>query len=296
VASDKDKPLIIVPRPGEFLALLGASGALQDAALDAINDFTRARMKQDGPLKKVTAPPQISYDWGSPDGDYSSAAAAVVFDSAAFKKMVLGEFPPAAAPEVPAAPVEESSKLIEFFAYETVGMIPPLLPVVAAEGCLAAATAAFGQPAVLPALDGGAGVDIAFWYYRSAFLIYSIRRTADNYFYDFATKKFSLLPANPRAGLGFAAPARPAGYLYSTRLSGQLADGEYVVTCRDTQADDIVVGIMALYMKDGQQELVPPPPAQGLEDTPVEEGIATPEGTFRRAERRVRAVDTDGPA
>jgi hypothetical protein len=46
-------------------------------------------------------------------------------------------------------------------------------------------------------------------------------------------------------------------------------------------------------MQGGTQTQTPP---QGLENTPIEEGIPAPAGTFRRAERRIRTVDTDGPA
>jgi hypothetical protein len=136
------------------------------------------------------------------------------------------------------------------------------------------------------------GVDVVFWYYRDTSLIYSVRRVSDNFFYDFASKKFSLMPVAPRAGMPRAEPAKPSGCFYSTRLSGKLDDGEYIVTFRDAQALDVVVGIMAVFMKGGIQSETPP---QGLEDTPIEEGIPTPEGYFRRAERRVRPVDVGEP-
>jgi hypothetical protein len=44
-------------------------------------------------------------------------------------------------------------------------------------------------------------------------------------------------------------------------------------------------------MKDGAQQ---EKPLQGLENTPIEEGIPEPAGTFRRAERPVRPIDTGG--
>jgi hypothetical protein len=43
-------------------------------------------------------------------------------------------------------------------------------------------------------------------------------------------------------------------------------------------------------MKDGIQQQSP---AQGLENTPIEEGIPEPVETFRLAERRSRPIDTD---
>jgi hypothetical protein len=149
---------------------------------------------------------------------------------------------------------------------------------------------AFSQPPWEGPL-GRRGVDIVFWFYRKTVLIYSIRRVKDNFFYDFASKKFSVLPVAPRAGMPTATPGKPSGFFYSTRLSGKLDDGEYVVTCRDTGANDVVIGIMALFMKDGIQESSP---QQGLEDTPIEEGIPPPEDTYTLAEaQRVRSIDTD---
>ena len=73
-------------------------------------------------------------------------------------------------------------------------------------------------------------------------------------------------------------------------MSGQLDDGEYVVTFRDSKADYVVIGIMALFMKNGTQQSTP---SQGLEDTPIEEGIPSPQSIYRRTERRVRPVDTE---
>ena len=89
-----------------------------------------------------------------------------------------------------------------------------------------------------------------------------------------------------------AEPTKPIGYVYSTRLSGKLDDGEYVLVFRDTEADHVCVGIMALFMKDGTQQQAPP---KGLENIPIEQGIPEAVGAFRRAEKRVRQVDTDGP-
>ena len=59
------------------------------------------------------------------------------------------------------------------------------------------------------------GVDIAFWYYRDTSLIYSIRRVADNFFYDFANKTFRLTAAHPACG-SCPGPSRPADRAMST--------------------------------------------------------------------------------
>ena len=50
-------------------------------------------------------------------------------------------------------------------------------------------------------------------------------------------------------------------------------------------------GVSADVWKGGEQL---PMPSKGLEDTPIEQGIPAPGSTFRRAEKRVRTVDTDG--
>ena len=177
------------------------------------------------------------------------------------------------------------SHLIEFFAYETVG------ETIGHVGGLAnvdfggegSGGLSFSGSIVQEDPFSEHGVDIAFWYYRDTLLIYSVRRVADNYFYDFATKKFSLMPVSPRAGLPRVAGVTASGSVYSTKLSGKLDDGEYVVTIRDSKAKDVVVGIMALFMKGGAQTQSPP---DGLEGTPIEDGIASPGGTYRRAARQ----------
>jgi hypothetical protein len=189
--------------------------------------------------------------------------------------------------------VKKESHLLEFFAYETqgaaIGNVSGLAGVALAGGDGDDEEYNDGEWDD-DEIDEETSVDIVFWYYRDTFLVYSVRRVSDNFFYDFATKKFSMMPASPRAGMPRAEPAKPSGYVYWTKLSGKLDDGEYVVTIRDTKGDDAVVGITALFMKGGIQQGTPP---QGLEDTPIEEGIPTPEGTFRRAARRVRPVDVE---
>ena len=205
----KSTPLSDVKKLNDAIFNALAVPASKKAAIDAINDFTRTKMREDGFFRKIMPPLDVT------NGELDTFS---------------GDGP---------------TKVVD-------------------------------------------GVDVVFWYYRDTSLIYSVRRVSDNFFYDFASKKFSLLPVSPRAGMPRAKPADPSGNFYSTRLSGKLDDGEYVVTFRDAQALDVVVGIMAVFMKGGTQTETPP---QGLEDTPIEEGIPSPEGYFRRAAKRVRPVD-----
>jgi hypothetical protein len=244
------------------------SGPALAAAADAVNDFTRSKMKEDGFFKKILPPVAI----GNDELDMPASQVNFGIDWASADGAFVG---PAVAFAEPAALTKDQTKAVAEFA-------KAVFPGV-------------GNPFALTGWDEveESGVDIAFWYYRKTQVIYSIRRVADNFFWDFATKKFSLMPVSPRAGLPRAEELGATGYIYSSKLSGRLDDGEYVVTCRDSEAADVVIGIMALFMKGGGQHQAPP--QQGLENTPIEEGLPSPESTFRRAERRVRSVDTDGP-
>jgi hypothetical protein len=352
------KGLIIVPKPGDLLAALAGkptraevadyySGPVMSEAefknemlaswpaepavppkpmessvqkaMDAVNDFTRLKMREDGFYKKIMPPLTVSKNELGPQvGDqvtigvdlasgHPGGHAMTVMDvsdntvllqngwSVSVPSEGLKETPAGAenpilfsdpkfigksfAVDDTTAYVKKESHLLEFFAYETVG---------AAIGDAGAIAEGEWDEDDDDDDDEETSVDIAFWYYRSTVLIYSVRRVSDNFFYDFATKRFSLMPVSPRAGMPVAEPVRP-GYLYSTRLSGKLDDGEYIVTYRDTQAGDVVIGIMALFMENGAQQQAP---VAGLENTPVEEGLPVPEGMFRRAGQRVRPVDT----
>jgi hypothetical protein len=289
-----EKKLIVVPKPGELLGLLGASGALADAIKSAAyDDYARTKLRS-GLLSGPAPLKELDFDWlgETPARSYT-----------AFKKEYLGEWPL----KEPEPPVGKPLVDLDWGDAEPfmgidwgADAVPGGITKQDVKDSLAtlAKQSLKAEPLLGPKsmwdeiAKEEAGVDVVFWYYRDTLLVYSIRRVADNFFYDFATKKFSLLPVSPRAGMPRATPVTPSGFIYSTRLSGKLDDGEYVVTVRDSKADDVVVGITALFMKDGSQQGHPP---QGLENTPIEEGIPTPEGTFRRAERRVRTVDTDGP-
>jgi hypothetical protein len=289
-----DKGIIVVPKPGELLGLLGASGLIADA----VRDYARTAVKRDMYFNRPP-PATIDFEWLGHD-----ALERQERDHEAFKKEYLGKFltePPINVPVV--AGQESETAEDKFFGVDWgAEAVPGGITKQNLKDALAtlAAQALKAEPLLGPQSmwdelkkEEKSGVDIAFWYYRDTLLAYSIRRVADNFFYDFATKKFSMLPVSPRAGMPKAEPTKPSGCIYSTRLSGKLDDGEYVVTIRDSQADDVVVGITALFMQGGTQTQTPP---QGLENTPIEEGIPAPAGTFRRAERRIRTVDTDGPA
>jgi hypothetical protein len=283
LAASSKKSLIIVPQPGQLLTELGAGGALGDAALAA----TAAASYKDND------------GWAKPvEMDYTSEA---------FKKQYLGEFPSANAPGAKAQSQKLNEAIFEHLGPNSElgksainmvndftrtkmredGFFRKILPPLDVMPDALDQPSYSGNPVKA---DKGDGVDVVFWYYRDTQLIYSIRRVSDNFFYDFASKKFSLLPVAPRAGMPRVEPARPAGYVYSTKLSGKLDDGEYVATFRDTKALDVVVGIMAVFMQSGAQTKTPP---QGLEDTPIEAGIPVPGGFHQRA-KRIRLVDIEG--
>jgi hypothetical protein len=175
----------------------------------------------------------------------------------------------------------KDSYLLEFFAYEQMGEVIPW------------GSASLWQDEDQAQADLLAWaahpeciVDITYCYYRVASLFYSIRRVKDNFYYDFASKRFSMLPYCPRAAL----PQRMAtlgvpGVLYHTWLSGHLDDGEYVITIRDIDGD-VMVGALCLYIKDGIQSATPP---VGLADQPLEEGLPSLSGQVQIP--RVRHVD-----
>jgi hypothetical protein len=293
-----DKGLIIVPKPGELLGLLGASSMLSGTALEMVRDaMSRASLWEKKVLDKPSVLPKVDFEWLAEDALNVQARSYTQF-----RKEYLNTFP-VEEPGVPVVAGQESESAKDnFFGVDwgsdavaggiTKQNLKDALATLASQALKAEPL--LGPQSMWDELkrEEKSGVDIAFWYYSDTFLVYSIRRVADNFFYDFATKSFKMLPVSPRAGMPTAETVKPSGYVYSTRLSGQLDDGEYVVTLRDSKADDVVVGIMALFMKDGIQKGKPP---QGLEDTPIEPGIPTPEGTYRRAARRVRPIDTTEP-
>lgn len=177
----------------------------------------------------------------------------------------------------------KDSYLLEFFAYEQMG---PVIPWGYA-GLWQDEDQAQADLLAWAAHPESA-VDIAYWYYCHADLFYSVRRVKDNFYYDFAVKRFSLLPAHPRAMLPRqSVTVDVPGVLYHTRLSGHLDDGEYVITIRDGDKD-IMVGAICLFMKGGAQSATPP---VGLEDQPLEEGLPSMLGQVRT--RRVRRVDVN---
>jgi hypothetical protein len=190
--------------------------------------------------------------------------------------------------------------LLEFFAYETIGALVSFVNDYAE--VRQATLNGVGIPASLygaPTLSDHSfawlapdprviPVDIAYWYYRKADLFYSVRRVKDNWYYDFAYKAFKLIPATPRAYLPLVRQISEApGFVYYTKLSGRLDDGEYVVTIRDG-TKDVMVGAMCLYMKNGMQVATP---EAGLEDQPLEDGLPNLSGRTRRS-RPPRLVDT----
>ena len=313
-----------------FFSAMGFAGAdANKSAVDSINDFTRMKMKEEGFCKKILPPLEMGVDWAAPfggdpvkfeqeylnDGGGETVVGGITKeDLVAALKMAPHAFAADAAAMMKDLKTWDesfdvgdktpadiagllSANAIKDILAEMDGDFFKVLPINDVMADAANEAAVLGGDYVVPAHEymedptAEVGVDIVFWYYRKTDLIYSIRRVADNYFYDFATKTFKLLPVCPRAGMPRAEPTQPSGYIYSTRLSGKLADGEYVTTIRDGRAEDVVVGIMALFMQGGVQQETPP---QGLENTPIEEGIPSPAGTYTRAARRVRPVDTGG--
>ena len=225
-----DKKLIIVPKPGEVLSLLGASGALADAIKSASVDrgevhaagatYTEKTFKSQ--YQGEWEEPQIPFDEVLADGttkpSYISAgeimavrAAMAMDDLHAFSaKLVNAE---------DGLSVSQTGSFglttgIDWGAEAVAGGITKqtvkdaiALVVKTAKGKPApyAAQTAIDVHALLgpmPVWDDLAEeenvVDIAFWYYGNTTLVYSIRRVTDNFFYDFATKTFKLLPVTPR--------------------------------------------------------------------------------------------------
>jgi hypothetical protein len=307
---------IIIPEPGEVLLEAGASGMLGDAAAAVVQDFLNTPLRPNPFVSKIMPPINVAFDWGENEmgGSYSTT-----LDPEEFKKQYQAE-PPAEPKGKPLIDVlfndetpekQEELKAANEAIFEhflaadpkkakaitdaindftrqkmkqdgyAKKLFPPI-PISNHE------LEDFEKQAQMASKESA--VDILFWYYRGTGLIYSVRRVADNFFYDFETRKFSVLPVTPRATLPKSEEIDPCGYIYATRLAGKFNDGEYVVTIRDAKADDVVVGITALFIKGGVQMETP---EEGLEDTPVEEGLPVPEGAFRRRQRRIRSIDVD---
>jgi hypothetical protein len=324
---------IIIPEPGDVLLEAGASGALGDAAAEAIKDFIGTQVTSNA-LYKHFMPAHFGIDWGK-DADMVAGS----LDPKVFQNEYLGSFPmpePDLADDPPikyespkgkplgdvlfkdeSPEVQAQLKAMNEAIFEHLS--DPKQAKSAVDAVNAFTLAKMKEDGIckkimppLPISNDELedyhnaledyheakqkmaakeyGLDIIFWYYRGTGLIYSLRRVVDNFFYDFNTRKFSVLPVVPRDTLAKSDEFEPCGYIYAARLAGKFADGEYVVTIRDAKADDVVVGIMAIFMKGGTQLETP---EEGLEDTPIEEGLPLPEGIYRRRARRVRSIDVD---
>jgi hypothetical protein len=317
MAKDATSPtgLIIVPKPGELLHALGATGALAQAAPESVATYTWPKLKDTAFFNDLylsghpefKAGPEVGIDWAE-EGGFSVSMPIMVNKPNMIKSptyvnplyepiMKDDEKPEGLLDEATISAKAEVMKKLALMSGQYGGSWTGFMPLLDTENKKTSTTD--------PDWDGHTyvdtyddkldqeveeevGVDIVFWYYRDTDLIYSIRRVTDNFFYDFSNKRFSLVPIVYRAGMPSAEPIKPSGYVYSTKLSGKLNNSEYVITFRDTKANDVVVGVMALFMKDGKLQ---PAPQVGLEDTPIEEGLPSPSSTFRRADQRVRSVD-----